>query len=105
MCFLAQKTDKSVYFFYLFAYLLVYTHYNFNNNLKYNVLPMKKTEYKRQFRELSTETKDRISHALKGRHLSDSHKEHLSASLKQYWSSVKSIHDEQKNNNSQSIEP
>ena len=38
MCFLAQKTDKSVYFFYLFAYLLVYTHYNFNNNLKYNVL-------------------------------------------------------------------
>ena len=84
---------------------MVYTYYNFNNNLKYNVLSMKKTEYKRQFRELSTETKDRISHALKGRHLSDSHKEHLSASLRQYWSSVKSIHDvEQKNNNLQSIE-
>ena len=84
---------------------MVYTHYNFNNNLKYNVLSMKKTEYKRQFRELSTETKDRISHALKGRHLSDSHKAHLSASLTQYWTTVKSIHAEQKNNNSQSIEP
>ena len=66
---------------------------------------MKKTTYKRQFRELSTETKDRISNALKGRHLSDSHKEHLSASLRQYWSSVKSIHDvEQNNNDLQSIE-
>lgn len=54
---------------------------------------MKKTKYKRQFRELSDSTKDKISRSLKGRHLSEIHKAHLSASLTDYWKSVKSKHD------------
>ena len=67
---------------------------------------MKKTHYKRQFRELSDSTKDKISHSLKGRHLTPQHRKAIANSLKDYWSTVKSIHDvEQNNNDIQLIEP
>ena len=43
-------------------------------------------EYKRQSRRPSEETKARISNSLKGQAKSAEHKEHLSQSLKNYWS-------------------
>lgn len=54
---------------------------------------MKRTQYKRQFRELTDETKSKISNSLKGRHLSDIHKAHLSESMTSYWSCVRSKYD------------
>jgi hypothetical protein len=64
--------------------------YNLNNNLNYIILPMKKQQYKRQYRELSEETKSKISKSLKGRQLSTSHRKAIADSLKSYWSTVKS---------------
>ena len=67
---------------------------------------MKKTVYKRQFRELTDETKGKISNSLKGRHLTQQHRNAIAHSLKDYWATVKSIHDvEQNNNDLQSVEP
>jgi hypothetical protein len=63
---------------------------NLNNNLNYKTLPMKKQQYKRQYRELSEETKSKISKSLKGRQLSTSHRKAIADSLKSYWSTVKS---------------
>lgn len=51
---------------------------------------MKKQQYKRQYRELSDETKSKISKSLKGRQLSDSHRKAIADSLRNYWQSVKS---------------
>lgn len=50
---------------------------------------MEKT-YKRQYREQSPETKQRISQALMNRPKSDSVKNKISDSLKNYWRSVPS---------------
>lgn len=47
-------------------------------------------EYKRQFREQTPETKQKISAALKGRHKSSTHKENISQGLKTYWEGVPS---------------
>lgn len=68
---------------------------------------MKKTVYKRQFRELTDETKGKISNSLKGRHLTQQHRNAIAHSLKDYWATVKSIHDVEQNNNDdlQSVEP
>ena len=43
---------------------------------------------KRQYRELSAETKAKISQALKNRSKTSTHKENLSIGLKNYWSTV-----------------
>ena len=43
---------------------------------------------KRQFRELNDDTKQRISHALKGRGLTDNHKQAISDGMKAYWASI-----------------
>lgn len=42
----------------------------------------------RQFRELDDSTKLRISQKLKGRSMSDTHKEAISNSMKAYWSTI-----------------
>lgn len=44
--------------------------------------------YKRQYRELTARTKDRISHSTKGKPKSEIHKKHISQALKDYWRSV-----------------
>ena len=60
------------------------------------------SEYKRQWRELETSTKDLISKALKGRAKSSSHKEHIRQSMLNYWSQVEhkpTQDDEEENSN------
>lgn len=43
---------------------------------------------KRIYRELSDETKAKISQSSKNRPKSDSHKTHISQSMKRYWQTV-----------------
>lgn len=43
---------------------------------------------KRQFRELSDETKAKISQAMRGRTKSFTHKENISNGLKDYWKTI-----------------
>lgn len=43
---------------------------------------------KRIYRELDTETKQKISKANTGKRKSESHKQHLSQSMKRYWQGV-----------------
>ena len=45
-------------------------------------------EYKRQYRDLSPETKRKISEALKGRRKPDDVRQRISTGLKKYWRSV-----------------
>lgn len=45
-------------------------------------------KYKRQYRELADEVKERISQAHKNKHKSEAHKQHISLSLTKYWQSV-----------------
>lgn len=45
-------------------------------------------EYKRQFRQLSDETKQKISQSLKGRSKSVTHVENIKNGLKNYWKTV-----------------
>ena len=42
----------------------------------------------RQFRNLRDDTKMRISQRLKGRSLSDTHKQAISDSMKAYWATI-----------------
>jgi hypothetical protein len=44
--------------------------------------------YKRQYRELSDETKEKISAANRNRPKSDIHKQHISQSMKKYWEQI-----------------
>ena len=56
---------------------------------------------KRQFRELNADTKQRISQALKGRGLTDDHKQAISDGMKAYWATIPnkpSENNESKNN-------
>lgn len=43
---------------------------------------------KRQFRELNDDTKQRISQSLKGRGLTDSHKQAISDGMRAYWATI-----------------
>ncbi len=45
-------------------------------------------EYKRQYRDLPDEVKQKISASTKGRAKSYDHKLHISQGMKKYWSSV-----------------
>lgn len=45
-------------------------------------------QYKRQYREIDDEVKEKISQANKNKPKSESHKLHLSQSLTKYWQSV-----------------
>ena len=49
---------------------------------------MEQKQYKRQYRQLSQLTKDRISQSLKNKPKSISHAAAISAGLKAYWDSV-----------------
>lgn len=42
----------------------------------------------RTFRELNADTKQRISQALKGRGLTDNHKQAISDGMKAYWATI-----------------
>lgn len=46
--------------------------------------------YKRQYRELDDETKQKISQSLRGRSKSYSHAQNISQGLKNYWQNVPS---------------
>ena len=46
------------------------------------------TKYKRQYRELSQETKDKISAAQKNRRKSADHRLHISQAMTQYWANI-----------------
>ena len=45
-------------------------------------------EYKRQYRDLPDEVKQKISASTRGRAKSYDHKQHISRGMKKYWSSV-----------------
>ncbi len=47
-------------------------------------------DYKRQYRQMSDETKAKISQSLKGRSKSFTHKENISNGLRYYWSQIPS---------------
>lgn len=47
---------------------------------------------KRLFRDLSDETKQKISNSSKGKAKSYSHKQHISQSMKDYWSRIPNRH-------------
>ena len=46
------------------------------------------SKYKRQYRELDDETKEKLSQANKGKHKSIEHRNHISQSMIKYWKSV-----------------
>ena len=54
-------------------------------------------EYKRQFRELSDETKQKISNSSRNRPKSDQHKQHISQGMKDYWQNVPNRPDDTNN--------
>ena len=43
---------------------------------------------KRKFRELNDDTKQRISQTLKGRGLTDNHKQAISDGMRAYWATI-----------------
>lgn len=45
-------------------------------------------KHKREFRELSDETKRKISQSSSNKPETDSHKQHISQAMKRYWRSV-----------------
>jgi len=45
-------------------------------------------EYKRQYRELDDETKQKISNSSRNRPKSEQHKERISQSMHKYWETV-----------------
>ncbi|MBQ3197206.1 MAG: hypothetical protein IJB63_03690 [Alistipes sp.] len=52
---------------------------------------------KRQFREMEYQTKRLISSKLKGRKLSDQHKQAISNAMKAYWEQIPSKNNENNN--------
>jgi hypothetical protein len=51
-------------------------------------------EYKRQYRELSDETKQKISNSSRNRPKSSEHIEHIRQGMQRYWSQVEHKPDE-----------
>jgi hypothetical protein len=54
-------------------------------------------EYKRQYRELSDETKQKISNSSRNRPKSDQHKQHISQGMKDYWQNIPNRPDDTNN--------
>jgi len=50
-------------------------------------------KHKRQYRELSDETKRKISQALTGRKFTIQHRNRIAEGLKKYWTTIKSKHE------------
>ena len=59
---------------------------------------------KRQFRDLRDDTKMRISQSLKGRSLSDRHKQAISDAMRQYWATIPYRPSENNESNNQNDE-
>ena len=53
---------------------------------------------KRQFREMEYQTKRLISSKLRGRRLSDQHKQAIASAMRAYWANVPSKNNDSKNN-------
>lgn len=49
-----------------------------------------KQQYKRQYRELDDEVKEKISQSSKAKPKSEDHKQHISQAMTKYWQSVPS---------------
>lgn len=45
-------------------------------------------EYKRKYREMSDETKAKISQSTKGKKKSANHRQHIASGLRKYWETV-----------------
>lgn len=54
-------------------------------------------EYKRQYRQLDDETKQKISNSSRNRPKSDQHKQHISQGMKDYWQDVPNRPDDTNN--------
>ena len=54
-------------------------------------------EYRRQYRELSDETKQKISNSSRNRPKSAQHKQHISQGMKDYWQNVPNRPDDTNN--------
>ena len=54
-------------------------------------------EYKRQYRQMSDETKQKISQSLKGKSKSMSHVENIKKGLKNYWKQIPNRPDDEQN--------
>ncbi len=59
---------------------------------------------KREFRNLRDDTKMRISQRLRGRSLSDTHKQAISDAMKEYWATIPYRPNENNESNNQSHE-
>lgn len=59
---------------------------------------------KRQFRELSDDTKMRISQSLRGRSHSETHKQAISDAMRQYWATIPYRPNENNESNNQNNE-
>lgn len=55
--------------------------------------------YKRQYRQLNDETKQKISTSTRNKPKSEEHKEHIRQGMLQYWETVPNRDDTQWNNN------
>lgn len=55
--------------------------------------------YKRQYRQLDDETKQKISTSTRNKPKSEEHKEHIRQGMLQYWETVPNRDDTQWNNN------
>ena len=54
-------------------------------------------EYKRQYRQLDDEIKQKISNSSRNRPKSDQHKQHISQGMKDYWQNVPNRPDDTNN--------
>ena len=54
----------------------------------------------RKYRELNADTKQRISQALKGRGLTDNHKQAISDGMRAYWATIPNKSNNDENNES-----
>lgn len=54
-------------------------------------------EYKRQYRELSDETKQKISNSSRNRPKSDQHNQRISQEMKDYWQNIPNRPDDTNN--------
>lgn len=59
---------------------------------------------KRQFRDLSDDTKMRISQSLRGRSHSETHKQAISDAMRQYWATIPYRPNENNESNNQNNE-
>ena len=62
-------------------------------------------KYKRQYRELDDETKQKIAASQRGRTKSETHKRHISQAMEKYWKLVPHRPNADENNDVQPLNP